>query len=356
MKNINKNQESSLPLTIITVVSTFVLVIFLGYSLISAKGTYSDEPDDINANDPPSSSTQSVTCTCYYCAYGKETTGTTSATSSAGCSSACSKKYTNGSTSPVTCSSGSTSPEPANTPDPQIPNNTPTPTATPYNCSGLASGSCNSGEASSHCHWCATEGKCKAKSVDCISSSPTTTATPTQICCHTNNGFFHAVKEACNNMGGTEAAERFCTTTTSEVVCAAGTYYNANGACSTCLANYYCPGVTTNTDNNMRAGLNPCPSGTTSKAGAKSSSECTSSSNSSNQSNNNGSSNNGSSNNGSNSNPTSAPSSDGNNGGNNGGNTDNNPKTGTTGIAIAWFAGIFALSAAFFYFKKESEI
>ena len=37
-------------------------------------------------------------------------------------------------------------------------------------------------------------------------------------------------------------------------------------------------------------------------------------------------------------------------------NTDSNPKTGTVGIAIAWFAGLFALITSFFYFKRSSEL
>ena len=58
------------------------------------------------------------------------------------------------------------------------------------------------------------------------------------------------------------------------ITCGRGTYYNGTGSCSTCEANYYCPGVTANKSETTIKGRNSCGSGKTSPAGSYSSSQC----------------------------------------------------------------------------------
>ena len=64
----------------------------------------------------------------------------------------------------------------------------------------------------------------------------------------------------------------------SEVTCAAGQYYSGQGKCSSCPANYYCPGGKFNVADSSRSGVYECPSGTTSPAGSDSQSDCKSAS------------------------------------------------------------------------------
>ena len=63
--------------------------------------------------------------------------------------------------------------------------------------------------------------------------------------------------------------------TTTEYTCSAGNYLPANSTtCKTCIEGYYCPGGTWSKDATIVQGLNPCPTGYTSAAGAASRSEC----------------------------------------------------------------------------------
>ena len=60
------------------------------------------------------------------------------------------------------------------------------------------------------------------------------------------------------------------------ITCVKGTYYNGNGACATCEANYWCPGITASKSSRVVQGRNACASGKTSPAGSYDSSQCTS--------------------------------------------------------------------------------
>lgn len=64
---------------------------------------------------------------------------------------------------------------------------------------------------------------------------------------------------------------------TTTITCGKGTYYNGKGSCSTCEANYYCPGGTYSKSETTVKGRNSCGSGKTSPAGSYDISQCVSS-------------------------------------------------------------------------------
>ena len=61
------------------------------------------------------------------------------------------------------------------------------------------------------------------------------------------------------------------------ITCGRGTFYNGDGTCKTCPANYYCPGVTSEKSATTIKGRNSCGSGKTSPAGSYDISQCVSS-------------------------------------------------------------------------------
>ncbi len=81
-----------------------------------------------------------------------------------------------------------------------------------------------------------------------------------------------------NSVGATSSSQCVGNTAT-QISCVKGTYYNGNGSCAECPANYYCPGVVANKSSTTEQGKNPCGSGKTSPPKSDNSSQCTSVSN-----------------------------------------------------------------------------
>ena len=76
---------------------------------------------------------------------------------------------------------------------------------------------------------------------------------------------------------GSTSSTQCISTAASTITCNQGLYYNGSGSCSTCPANYWCPGVTASKTDTTIKGKNACGNNKTSPAGSTKESDCVSS-------------------------------------------------------------------------------